>query len=209
MDLVIASRNKGKVSEIRALLRGLPITVRSIDDYSGIPEIKETGQTFEENAAIKAQSIFKTTKTAVLADDSGLEIDALGGKPGIYSNRFGGEGLSDVEKCRLILSLMENIPEDKRSARFRTAVCIIDRNGNSYFTEGVCEGVITHEPVGDNGFGYDPIFHLPDIGKTMAQLSQEEKNAISHRGRALRDAVEVLKGILEAECNECGTSGNN
>lgn len=195
MNLVIASRNKGKISEIEELLADLPIEVLSLLDYPLMIEIEENGETFAENAQIKAQAVYNYTKCAVLADDSGLEIDALDGRPGVHSSRFAGENAADAEKCELILNIMKNVPDEKRTARFKSVICIIDMNGSISLTEGVCNGIITHEPIGDNGFGYDPIFYIPNLNRTMAQLTSSEKNAVSHRGIALRLAVDIIKKL--------------
>lgn len=195
MNLVIASRNKGKISEIKELLADLPIEVLSLLDYPLMIEIEENGETFAENAQIKAQAVYNCTKCAVLADDSGLEIDALDGRPGVHSSRFAGENAADAEKCELILNMMKNVPDEKRTARFKSVICIIDMNGSISLTEGVCNGIITHEPIGDNGFGYDPIFYIPNLNRTMAQLTSSEKNAVSHRGIALRLAVDIIKKL--------------
>ncbi len=195
MNLVIASRNKGKISEIKELLADLPIEVLSLFDYPSIIEIEENGETFAENAQIKAQAVYNYTKCAVMADDSGLEIDALDGRPGVHSSRFAGENAADAEKCELILNIMKNVPDEKRTARFKSVICIIDMNGSISLTEGVCNGIITHEPIGDNGFGYDPIFYIPNLNRTMAQLTSSEKNAVSHRGIALRLAVDIIKKL--------------
>lgn len=195
VDLVIASKNKGKVAEITALVGDLPVRILLLNDFPSIPDVKETGTTFAENAEIKARSMHAATGLTALADDSGLEVDALDGRPGIYSSRFAGENATDKDRCALLLKAMDDVPDEHRTARFRTVACIVGPDGKVHFTEGTCEGVITRQPAGDNGFGYDPVFYLPRLGKTMAQLTSDEKNAISHRGKALRAVVEILKAL--------------
>lgn len=196
IELVIASSNKGKLKEIRELVAHLPVRLLSLSDFPSIGEIEESGSTFAENSEIKARAVFNATGIAALADDSGLVVDALDGKPGIMSSRFAGEGASDADRCALVLKQMETVPDEHRTARFVASVCIIGLNGEVHFTEGICEGVIARQPIGENGFGYDPIFYLSEFGKTMAQLSPGEKNSISHRGKAIRTAVEIIKTLV-------------
>jgi XTP/dITP diphosphohydrolase len=195
-DLVLATKNKGKIAEMRALLAGIPVHVSSLSDYPEIPDIPETGSTFAENAVLKAEAAARYTGKMVLADDSGLEVDALGGDPGIFSNRFAGPGATDLDKCMRILELLHDVPDEKRTARFRAVIAICTPMGETQVVEGVCEGRIAHEPHGANGFGYDPIFYIPRLDKTMAELSADQKNAISHRGQALREARRILLEIL-------------
>lgn len=175
----------------------MPVEVRLISDFPDAPEVEETGVTFAENAELKARSAAAATGHVALADDSGLEIDALGGKPGVMSNRFAGPNASDSDKYMLILNLMSGIPDEHRSARFRAAVAIATPEGEVVVVEGKCEGMIAHDPSGEGGFGYDPIFYIPELGKTMAHLSSDEKNRISHRGQALKAAKKVLRDLLE------------
>lgn len=196
MILVVATRNQKKLKELQELLADMPVTIRLISEFPDAPEVEETGQTFAENAELKARSAAESTGHIALADDSGLEIDALGGKPGVMSNRFAGPDASDQDKYMLILNLMDCIPDEHRSARFRAAVAIATPQGEVVVVEGKCEGVIAHEPSGEGGFGYDPIFYIPELGKTMAQLDSDEKNRISHRGEALRAAEKVLRELL-------------
>lgn len=197
MDLVLATRNPKKATEIRALLADFPVRVLSLLDFPDVPETPETGVTFAENAELKARAVAQATRKIALADDSGLEIDALGGQPGVYSNRFAGPDATDRDKCMRILDLLKGVPDDRRSARFRAAVAISIPGGETVVVEGTCEGQIAHEPRGTGGFGYDPIFYLPELGKTMAELSPDEKNSISHRGKALREAKKVLSELLK------------
>ncbi|MHB0912706.1 MAG: XTP/dITP diphosphatase [Armatimonadota bacterium] len=191
MEVVLATRNAKKVQELRALLLGEPVSVLSLADFPEIPEVPETGDTFAENAKLKAEAVARATGRIALADDSGLEVDALGGRPGVYSSRFV-EG-SDKDRYMKILELLAGVPQEKRAARFKAAIAIAEPDGTTVVVEDSCEGIIATEPSGDGGFGYDPIFYLQELGRTMAQLSPEEKNHISHRGKALREAVEILK----------------
>ncbi len=202
MKLVLATKNKGKIREIKDFLSDIPgleiLSLLDLDKDVSL-EIKETGTTFEENAFIKAFEVAKATGLPALADDSGLEVDALGGKPGVKSARFGGEHISDDERNRKLLSLISNIPLEERTARFRCVmVLVVPPDFEKYVTEGVCEGIITDKPRGKAGFGYDPIFFVPSLGKTMAELTLEEKNRISHRGKALAKMKEVIKELLSS-----------
>ena len=198
MDIVLASRNRKKIEELRSLLSDLPLQVLSLTDFPDIPETPETGMTFAENAELKAKAAARATGRVALADDSGLEVDALGGQPGILSNRFAGPGATDRDKYMRILELLEGVPDEERTARFRAAVAIATPEGETVLVEGTCEGRIAHEPHGENGFGYDPIFLLPQLGKTMAELPASEKNRISHRAKALQSAKKVLREMSEA-----------
>lgn len=181
-----------------ALLADMPVTILSLADFPDIPDIEETGTTFEENASLKAIATTDATGLIALADDSGLEVDALEGQPGVYSNRFAGPNASDRDKYRRILDLMKDVPDEKRTARFRATMAISTPDGTIVVVDGKCEGVIAHEPRGENGFGYDPIFYIPDLDKTMAELTPEEKNRISHRGKALKAARKVLQKLIES-----------
>lgn len=191
--LIVASRNKGKLNEIREILKDFPIEVVSMVEAGISDDIEETGSTFEENARIKARTVHKITGKMVMADDSGLEVDWLNGAPGVYSSRFAGEGASDIDKINKLIGLLEGVPFEKRKARFVCAIAVILQDGELFTVTGTCEGYITEEPRGENGFGYDPVFYLPKYGKTMAQLETSQKNSISHRGKALRMMVEELK----------------
>ncbi|NLO89087.1 MAG: XTP/dITP diphosphatase [Clostridia bacterium] len=193
--LVIASRNKGKISELKELLRGQNFEILSLDDLPHIPEIEETGNSFKENALIKARITAQKTGFLTLADDSGLEVDALDGSPGIYSSRFAGPEKDDEANNKKLLSLLEGVPTEKRTARFRCVVAAVDPQGIEITTEGVCEGRIGFEPRGSYGFGYDPIFIVEEYGLTMAELKPEIKNKISHRAKALAKMATILKGI--------------
>ncbi|BAT71523.1 dITP/XTP pyrophosphatase [Thermosulfidibacter takaii ABI70S6] len=198
--LVLATKNKGKIEEIRELLKDIEgLEVISLLDLPEdiVPDIKETGKTFEENAYIKAYEVAKATGLPALADDSGLEVDALGGKPGVRSARFGGENISDSERNQKLLALLENVPEPHRTARFKCCmVLVVPPEFDKYVVEETCEGVITRKERGKHGFGYDPIFYLPKLGRTMAELTREEKNRISHRGKALLRMKEIIRSVL-------------
>jgi len=190
--LMIASSNPGKLREVRALLSDLDLEVLPAPSEA-LNGIEETGKTFAENALIKAHAVAQRTGNIALADDSGLEVDALDGSPGVLSSRF---APTDEERNRKLLNLLEDVPDEKRTARFRCAVAVVTPEGSSEVREGICEGTIGHEPRGSNGFGYDPVFFFPPLGRTFAELSSEEKNAVSHRGKALRAAREALASVF-------------
>jgi XTP/dITP diphosphohydrolase len=190
---IAATKNKGKLMEISEILIDFPFNILSMEEVGITKDIEEYGSTFEENALIKAREIFEMTKEMVMADDSGLEVDFLNGAPGIYSSRFAGEGASDKEKNKKLLSLLENVPFEKRTARFVCVVAVIMPDGSHFVVRGPCEGYIGLEEIGNNGFGYDPLFFIKEYNKTTAQMLPEEKHKISHRGRALKAMVEKLE----------------
>ena len=194
MRLVIATSNEDKVREIDEILEGTGYRAVSMKEAGIMADIIEDGKTFEENALIKARAVHALAKPDdyVMADDSGLCIDALDGAPGIYSARFCGENSTYPEKFAKIFSMLEGVPEEKRTARFVCAVAVVRPDGTSFTVRGECEGVLHEKPAGENGFGYDPIFYVPEFGMTTAQMPPEQKNSISHRGRALRKMVEEL-----------------
>lgn len=195
---IVATKNKGKLKEIKEILADFPYEVLSMEQAGIDIEIEENGSTFEENALIKARAIADITGGIVIADDSGLAVDYLDGAPGIYSSRFAGEGATDEEKNLKLLGLLEGLPIEKRSARFVCAVAVVFPDGRHFTVRGICEGYIGNKPSGANGFGYDPLFCIPGQGKTVAELDSDVKNAISHRGKALRLMVEEMrKGWLE------------
>ncbi|NPV71885.1 MAG: XTP/dITP diphosphatase [Firmicutes bacterium] len=196
--LVIATHNKGKVDEIRALLDGIDVEVLSLAEFPHVPPVDETGLTFAENAVIKARHAAEATGILAVADDSGIEVDALGGRPGVISARFSGQGATDESNNRKILDLLKDVPFDRRTARFVSVIAVCDPAGRAETATGVCEGVVTFEPRGTSGFGYDPLFLVPQLGKTYAELGLEEKNSVSHRGRALRAARPILLRMLGA-----------
>ena len=193
-EVVLVSHNPHKIVEMQDMLSKFCASVRvlSASQIGLTDEIEENGSTFEENALIKAKAVMEVTGQLTLADDSGLEIDALNGEPGIYSSRYLGEDTSYVKKNSVILERLKDVPEEKRSARFVCAVAAAFPDGQTKVIRGTMEGIIGYEIKGENGFGYDPIFYLPQYGKYSAELSSDEKNAISHRGEALRRIREVL-----------------
>ncbi len=193
--LLIATHNRGKVREYRKLLEDLPFEVVYLDDLGIDETVEETGETFAENAVAKATAYARMTGLLTWADDSGLVVDALGGAPGVRSARYAGPDATDADRYRKLLRALEGVPWEKRTARFRSVVAIATPDGDIWTTEGVCEGVIAFEPKGTQGFGYDPVFYLPDLGRHMAELSPEEKNRISHRGKAARKAREILEKL--------------
>lgn len=188
----MASHNPGKVVEIRDLLAGLDLEIRDLAQFPDAPTIEETGATFTQNALLKAHHYHEQTGLLVLADDSGLEVAALGGAPGVRSARYAGENASDAQRVSKLLEALEGVPSENRTARFVCAVALVGPNRLEKTFTGVCQGRITHQPVGDGGFGYDPIFENPPLGKTFAQLTREEKSAYSHRGRALEQVRQFL-----------------
>ena len=197
--VVIATRNRGKIRELQALLEDLGVELVSVAEMEGVPEVVEDGATFLENARKKAVEVARATGLPAIADDSGLEVDALQGRPGIYSARYAGQGASDRDNYMKLLKELEGVPEEKRTARFRCVMVAALPDGTFIWTDGTCEGLIAEEPKGSQGFGYDPVFYLPDRGRTMAEISKEEKNAISHRGKAMRRLKEKLKDFLKGE----------
>ncbi|HAS28483.1 MAG TPA: non-canonical purine NTP pyrophosphatase [Dehalococcoidia bacterium] len=196
--LLIATNNRGKLAEFKLIFAGLPCSIVSPADIGLDLEISENGTTFEENAALKSVAFAKASGLLTLADDSGLEVEALGGEPGVLSARYAGENATDNERINFLLSKMRNIPDGKRQAKFRSAIAITTpKDLHTEFCSGECHGIITFEPKGKNGFGYDPVFFLPPMGKTMAEISKDIKNNISHRGKAARNAIPLLKNLLK------------
>jgi len=191
--LVMATRNRGKAEELKALLGDLTVEILTLDHFSGLAEIAETGASFRENACLKAHAVAGFTKLSALADDSGLVVDALGGKPGVYSARFAGEPSSDERNNAKLLDLLQGVPLPERTARFVCVMAFVTPEGDLKVTEGLCEGLILEEPRGTGGFGYDPLFYLPALEKTMAELSKEEKNRISHRSKAFAAMLPFLR----------------
>ena len=192
MRLIVATGNEDKVREIDEILEGTGFEAVSMKQAGFNPDIVEDGTTFEENALKKAMAVHELSGEYVMADDSGLCIDALDGAPGIYSARFCGEDSTYEEKFRKIFEMLADVPEDKRTAKFVCAIAVVKPDGTSFTVRGECRGVLHEKPVGENGFGYDPIFYVPEFGMTTAQMDPEVKNSISHRGRALRAMVEKL-----------------
>jgi XTP/dITP diphosphohydrolase len=194
--LLIATHNQGKVREYRELLAELPLAVTYLDAEGISQEVEETGATMEENARLKAREYAQISGLWTWADDSGLEVDALGGEPGVYSARYAGEGASDADRYRRLLDALTGVPWDHRTARFRCAVALATPAGDMRVAEGVCEGVIAFGPTGTNGFGYDPVFYMPEHGATMAELPPETKNQVSHRARASQKALVLLAEMV-------------
>ena len=190
--LLLATNNKGKLREYQSLLQGIPFEIVTLADQGITADVAEIGKSFEENAALKATSLAAISWLLSLADDSGLEVDTLGGEPGSLSHRYAGENASDADRVDFLLSKLKDVPEKKRTAQFRCVIAIAEPHGRVELCSGVCRGVIINEPRGTNGFGYDPIFYLPELNKTMAELTLEEKNRISHRARAAEKARELL-----------------
>lgn len=191
-DILVATTNRHKLEEYRAIFAGLPYTLLSLHDKDIDLDVEETGTTFAENAELKALTYARVSGMLSLADDSGLEIDALDGAPGVYSARFAGRETPYEERFRLLLAQLKGIPEERRTARFRCAITIAEPSGFHRTVEATIEGVIADAPRGAQGFGYDPIFLVPDLGKTTAELAPEVKNRISHRGKAARLAAALL-----------------
>lgn len=192
-DLLLATTNQHKLTEFRAILADLPYRLLSLYDVQpDIATVEETGTTFQENSQIKALAYARATGLLTLADDSGLEIDAMNGAPGVYSARFGGEQASYPERFRMIFEQLQGLSPEQRTARFRCVITIAEPSGYHRHVEGTIEGRISEEARGENGFGYDPIFLVPATGKTTAEISSEHKNTISHRGLAAQQAHALL-----------------
>ncbi len=191
MDLILASNNKDKLREVKRIMEPLGFSVKSQCEAVINLEAEETGTTFAENSYIKAKALYDIVKCPVIADDSGLVVDALGGEPGVYSARYGGEEVDDIERCYIVIRKLGDTPFEQRTARFVAVITYIDENGSSVQFEGKIEGKIGYERIGERGFGYDPIFVVGN--RTLAEFQDDEKNAVSHRGNALR----ALKNYLE------------
>lgn len=196
--IVLATRNRGKARELEALLSGLPVRVHTLDDYPSVPILPETGKTFEANAVEKAAAVARLVGQIALADDSGLEVDALGGAPGVDSATFLGPDATDEDRNAWVLGRLRGLAEGLRAARYRAVVAVAGPDGTVKTFEGTCEGRIADGPSGYHGFGYDPIFLVPAYGRTMAELPPEIKNQISHRARALEAAREYLMALVRA-----------
>jgi XTP/dITP diphosphohydrolase len=191
--LLLATTNRHKIEELRAMFADLPWQIFSLRDLHIDMDVEETGKTFQENSELKALAYAKAAQILALAEDSGLEIDALGGAPGVYSARFLGVNTPYEQRFEYILAQMRDVPPEKRTARFRCVITLAEPSGYRRSVEGVVEGMIADAPRGNNGFGYDPIFFVPEFGMTTAEMSPEQKNLISHRGRAVRKARALLE----------------
>ena len=195
--LILATSNKDKAREIAEILSDTPFVVTTMKEEGYDPDIVEDGKTFEENALIKARTVHALANGAyVMADDSGLCIDALDGAPGIYSARFCGENSTYPEKFAKIFEMLKDVPEEKRTAKFVCSIAVVRPDGSEFTVRGEVCGVLHEKPMGDGGFGYDPIFYVPEFGMTTAQMTKEQKNSISHRGKASRAMAEKLKADL-------------
>jgi XTP/dITP diphosphohydrolase len=192
--LVLATLNAGKARELAALLSDVPYEVRALAELPGAALPEETGDSYRANALLKARAAARRTEAWALADDSGIEVAALAGAPGVRSARFGGPGLDDARRCALLLEALRGVPPEQRAARFRCVVAVVDPAGREHTAEGVVDGVITDAPRGKHGFGYDPLFFYPPLGRTFAELSPDEKARVDHRGRAVRAARPFLTG---------------
>lgn len=192
-NFIVATQNKDKISEIREILSDLPFEILSMEEAGFSQNIEETGTTFAENALIKARAVHQVTGGYVMADDSGLSIDALSGAPGIYSARFHGKDSSYQEKIEALWELLKDVPLEERTAHFICAIAVVMPDGDSFVTEGKVDGIIYDKRLGNNGFGYDPVFYIPEKGMTTAQMTSGEKHSISHRGKALQAMLAKLE----------------
>jgi XTP/dITP diphosphohydrolase len=191
--LLVATNNRGKVLEFQELLKGLPYVLVTPGEMGIKLEVEEHGSTYQENARLKASAFNAASGLLTLADDSGLEVDALNGEPGIRSSRYAGDGASDSRRVEFLLAKLKDVPDQQRTGRFRCVIALVQPEQEPVFCEGTCEGLITREPRGSEGFGYDPIFYFPEMKKTMAELSAEVKNRVSHRAHAVEKARQILQ----------------
>ncbi len=196
MEIVLATRNPHKAEELKELLKDLDLKILSLSDFPEIPEVDEGSETFRENAVKKALIVARLIDKVALADDSGLEVDALGGRPGVISSRFAGSGATDEENNEKVLRLLKGVPKEKRKARFRCSIAVAQPTGEVEAVEGALEGEIGFRPEGKAGFGYDPLFIVPEYGKTVAQLGRDIKNRISQRARAVEEAKKILRRMI-------------
>jgi len=197
--LLLATNNQAKVREYKSLLHSLPYELVTLAEQGITTVVSEVGETLEENARLKATLLADKSRLLALADDSGLAVDALGGEPGLLSARYAGENASDKDRVSYLLSRLKGVPWQKRSACFRCVIAIATPDGEVEFCSGECRGMITLDPRGEQGFGYDPIFYLPELDKTMAELPSEMKNQISHRGQAARKVYQVLERLAPSK----------
>lgn len=197
LRLLIATRNRGKIAEMRELFGGLAVELTGLDEFPDVAEVEETGSTFEENAVLKARKYSQETGLWALADDSGLEVDALGGKPGVYSSRYAGDMATDEDNIAKLLRSLADTPPEVRSARFRCVMAVCDPQGNVRATaDGVCEGTIAQKPRGQNGFGYDPVFVPEGFNETFGELPDGTKRSLSHRARAGVKIIRYLQDVI-------------
>jgi XTP/dITP diphosphohydrolase len=199
-EIVVATNNRGKLKEFREIMGGLglldTVALRSLSDFPDYPETIESGETFEENALIKARAAATSLAMIAVADDSGIEVDALGGEPGVKSARWAGEEATDARNNELLLARLKNVPPERRVARFVATIALVFPDGRQRVVRGECEGLITESPRGTGGFGYDPIFYYPPLDKTLAEMTEAEKNRVSHRRRAIEKLCDVLGELL-------------
>jgi XTP/dITP diphosphohydrolase len=200
-ELVLATRNHDKVIELVALLGDLGITIRTLDEFPDAPDVVEDGDTCEANAVKKARAIAESTGLPAVADDTGLEVDALGGRPGVYAARYAGEDATYEDNCRKLLRELTGVPREQRTARFLTVAAIALPSDGIRVAQGTLEGMIAEEASGTLGFGYDPVFLIPKLGKTLAQLSADQKNTISHRAKAFAKVREMLSASSASMVN--------
>ncbi len=204
-ELVLATRNRHKREELAALLRDMGTTIRTLDEFPDAPDVVEDGETCEANAVKKARVIAEFTGLPAVADDTGLEVDALGGRPGVYAARYAGEDATYEDNCQKLLRELMGVPRERRTARFLTVAAIAFPSDGIRVTRGTLDGVITEEASGTLGFGYDPVFLIPELGKTLAQMSADQKNSISHRAKAFAQAKDLLRE-MKFEMLESGRS---
>jgi XTP/dITP diphosphohydrolase len=192
-ELVLATRNPDKGRELEALLKDLGIRIRTLAEFPDAPEVEEDGETCEANATKKAVAVARYTKLPAAADDTGLMVEALGGRPGVHAARYAGDGATYEDNWKKLLRELAGVPQERRRARFVTVAAVADPKGNVSVVRGVLDGLIAEEPAGTQGFGYDPVFFVPELGKTLAQLTPDEKNRVSHRAKAFAQVRELLK----------------
>lgn len=198
-EMIIATKNPGKREEFREMFKPFGYHVKTLLDYPEIPDIEETGTSFHENALLKAKEIASILQRPVIADDSGLEIDRLGGRPGVFSARYAGEPKDDERNIQKVLEEMKDVPDEERTAHFTCVLAVVVPGQDPVLFEGRCEGIILREKRGENGFGYDPIFYVPEKGKTMAEMTPAEKQSVSHRGEALAKFRKWLENEWQGE----------
>jgi XTP/dITP diphosphohydrolase len=198
-DLVLATRNRHKGKELGSLLADLPVRIRTMDEFPDVPDVVEDGDTCEANAIKKARAVSDATGLMAVADDTGLEVDALDGRPGVYAARYAGPQATYEDNCRKLLGEMAGVPLDRRTARFVTVAAVALPSQTVEVMTGRLEGLISERPAGARGFGYDPVFYVPELGKTLAELSSEEKNRISHRAKAFAQVRDLLQNRIRTE----------
>jgi XTP/dITP diphosphohydrolase len=199
-DVVLATRNRHKGAELAELLADLPFRIRTMDEFPDVPDVVEDGETCEANAVKKARAVSDATGLLAVADDTGLEVDALGGRPGVYAARYAGMQATYEDNWKKLLREMTGVPRDRRTAHFVTVAAVASPSDVVAVTTGRLDGLIAEEPAGERGFGYDPVFYVPELGKTLAELSGEEKNRISHRAKAFAQVRDLLQNMLRSQC---------